>query len=133
MNKEEFLTLNDSTHDNQSGVYENYNGRSDWLSKMIKEYGKDGYELYKRLLGDGITIFRKIKEKLDKQKVEKVIDKLISESHDMHSFVDDKKVKEVELFGDDKRELRERGYMRWAFEEGCSEGLIKLKTEMKLE
>ena len=72
--EKEFLTLNDSTHDNQSGVYKNYNGRSDWLSKEIKRFAERGYELYKRLPEDGITIFRKIKESLDKQKVKKVID-----------------------------------------------------------
>ncbi len=72
------------------------------------------------------------KEFISKQKVEEVIDKLISESHDMHDFVDDKKLKEVELFGNDKRELRERGYMRWAFEDGGSEALIKLKKELGL-
>ncbi len=70
---------------------------------------------------------------LDKAKVKEVIDKLISESHDIYSFVNNKKIKEVEFFGNDKRELRERGYMRWAFEDGGSEALIKLKKEIGLE
>ncbi len=76
--EEEILILTDGEHDKQPGVYNYYRNRSHWLSVRIKAYFKGGYELDKRLPEDGITIFRKIKERLDKQKVEKVIDKILS-------------------------------------------------------
>ena len=86
MDEDEFLTLNDSTHDNQSGVYEHYSGRSDWLSKEIKRFAERGYELYKRLPKDGITIFRKIhKTQLDK--IEAKLDKLLPEVRDVSKCI----------------------------------------------
>ena len=70
---------------------------------------------------------------IEKQKVREVIDKLISKSYNIYSFADEKKIKEVEFFGNDEREIREKGYMRWAFEDGCIEALIKLKKELGLK
>ena len=69
---------------------------------------------------------------IDKEKVREVIDKLISKSNNIYSFADEKKIKEVEFFGNDEREIREKGYMRWAFEDGGSESLIQLKKELGL-
>lgn len=53
----ELIILQDGTHDRQSGVYEHYNGKADWLAKEIDRMADKGYRLQQRLPDVGLTIF----------------------------------------------------------------------------
>lgn len=57
MSKPKIQVIQDGTHDRQSGVYENYNGKADWLAKTIERMAEDGYKVQQRLPDVGLTIF----------------------------------------------------------------------------
>ena len=111
LTEKEFITVTDSIHDNQPGVYKHYRDKSHWLSEIIEDFGKKGYELYKRLPEDGITIFRKIKETLDQQKVKGIIDDFINAGN--------KKYKKL--------------FSNSYYVKGFNEGLKLLKKELGLD
>lgn len=73
----------------------------------------------------------------DKQRVKKIIGEIKEKLTNIKENLDEEKLREIENFGDElrddkeeERDDRQKGYMRWAFEDGAAEALTNLKKEL---
>ena len=80
-----------------------------------------------------ISITKVHKTQIDKRIIEKAVDKIRKNLTNIKENLDEEKLKEIENFGNENRDDREKGYMRWAFEDGAVEALVELKKELKLK
>jgi len=109
--------------------------------RLISDGDEDGYEWYRKecdnWLDDTSPIGCYTKEdihetQIDKQKVKKTIDKIRTKLENIKENLNEKKLKEIENFGNSQKIDREKGYMRWAFEDGAVEALIDLEKGLGL-